>query len=97
MQHFIGTTRPEIIGSLIVIAVGVVLLYKLVLTHLIRFMLDYSDFRKQKGRQLVHLEITPPAVNTKTLLATSEFYAHIHGILSRTPNFGHFCLQAHSC
>jgi len=83
-QHIFGSSRiSEVINSVIVIfALYLVTLF--VILPIVRLVLDALDYRRLRERQTVCLELTPPAVNTKTLLATAQWYNSIHGLLSRS-------------
>jgi hypothetical protein len=47
-----------------------------------RLVLEIFDYRRLRNRELVYLELTPPAFSTKTPLATAQFDAALHGLLS---------------
>ena len=81
-QHIFGTSRTsEVINSVIVIF-SLILVSKFIILPVSRLVLDALDFRRLRKRKLVFLELTPPSVNTKTLLATAQMVTAIHGLIS---------------
>ncbi len=80
-QYLLGTSRISILINVLLILFGLLLFYRFVLSYLICWALDILDYRRLRDRKLVFLELTPPNVNTKTLQATAQLYAGIHGLL----------------
>ena len=84
VQHIFGTSRTsEIINFIAVIFILALIIFFIVMP-LTRMILDILDYRRLKNRKSVCLELTPPTVNTKTLMATAEWYNSIHGLLSNS-------------
>lgn len=90
-QHIFGTSRTsEVINTAIVIF-GLTLIIVFVVLPIARLVLDALDFRRLRSRSKVFLEITPPAVSTKTPHATAQWLGALHGLLrnSRTDRLLH--------
>lgn len=83
LQKALGTTTSAQVGSLLVLAVMFATFYRFALSYAIRWFLDIFDYRRLQKRPLVFLELTPPASNTKTALATAHFHAGLHGLLCK--------------
>jgi hypothetical protein len=81
VQHIFGTSRAaEVLNAcvLIVILLGLTIF---VLLPIARVILDILDFRRLRTRELVFLELTPPAMSTKTPLATAQLFTSLQGLL----------------
>ncbi|HEV2402647.1 MAG TPA: DUF87 domain-containing protein [Candidatus Saccharimonadales bacterium] len=82
-QKAFGTTASTQIGSILALAAIFAMLYRFALSYVIRWTLDMLDYRRLQKRKLVFLELTPPASNTKTALATAQLHAGLHGLLCK--------------
>jgi len=83
IQKALGTTTSAQIGSIIVLVLLLVTLYRFVLSYALRWTLELLDYHHLQKRALVFLELTPPASNIKTAHATAQFHAGLHGILCK--------------
>jgi hypothetical protein len=80
-QKIFGATAPGQLASAIFLVVLMVLVYRYALAHIVRWSSDALDWRRQRGRELVFLELTPPPSSQKTALATTQMYIGLHGLL----------------
>jgi hypothetical protein len=81
-QHIFGTSRiSEIVNTAIVFLIAVIVFIFVVLP-ILRLLFDYLDNRRLRNRSLVFLELTPPALSTKTPYATAQLDNAMHGMLN---------------
>src|SRR5437588_3724811 len=80
LERIFGTSpTAHILNAAIVTGVAVALLIWVILPML-RLLLDIISFRRLRARSIILLEITPPAVSTKTPLATAQLIAGLHAV-----------------
>lgn len=83
LERLFGTSHSSELLNLAVLIFVVGLVCIFVVIPIIRLVLDYLAHRRLRGRQLTFLELTPPALSTKTPYATEQLDVSLHGMLSR--------------
>jgi len=81
-HQIFGSSLVSQILNTIVLLLALFILYRFVIYYMIVWSLDFMDNYSMRTRKLTFLELTPPAATTKTLLATTEWNAALHGLLS---------------
>jgi hypothetical protein len=81
-HHLLGTSKSAEILNVCLIILVLFLVAAFIILPVAKLILDILDFRHLRLRKLVFLELTPPAVSTKSPHATTQFIIGIHGLLS---------------
>ena len=84
-QQIFGTSRSSQIINAVILFVILYAACIFIVLPLARLVLDALDYRRHRSTKMISLELTPPSISSKTVLATSQWYNAIHGLLSSVP------------
>jgi hypothetical protein len=84
-QRWFGTSPTSIVINVAVLLDLIYLAYRFVIAPLLELILDPIDFRRLIKRQMVFIQVTPPAYSTKTAHATTQFMNVLHSLTLLRP------------
>lgn len=88
IQRIFGTSHVDHILNLVIVIFISIFVFLFIVMPIARLVLEYLAHRRLKGRKLTFLELTPPALSTKTPYATEQLDVSLHGMLSRQTLLG---------
>lgn len=84
-QQILGTSRTSQIINGVILFFILFAISVFIILPILRLVLDALGYRRHRNTKTISLELTPPSLSSKTVLATSQWYNAIHGLLSSVP------------